>query len=441
MMTFLRAIAAGCLLSIFAAAAVHASVNLLLVPPTGAVAGAAGLTFTLYVNNPTEVPEVVELPTTIKAEYASATGHGFVLLSLADPQKAQFTVAPMTRQTVSLRMTEALNATAGFVSLRLSEPGSNAIMFELASTPLAASAAPAAVTSPSTSTSPAPSRHPLTPARRLDLTTDLESIRLHVSSYEPVYFAVGWRDRLNARFQFSFKYRVFEPGLESDSLLQKLPREIYGAYTQNSIWDLEALSRPFYDTAYKPTVFLLHEFNHDVASKFSFSIQAGAQHESNGRGGGTAPLSRATSGTAATSSATHSSDSRSVNTLYVAPKARWVDDDGRFFEVGVRVSAYGQLDENPDLPHYRGWVEATFRAGYDRGFQLSAYVRGHPSGHGSAEFNATWPASETPLLKFIVPRTLGGYAQIQYFNGYGESLLDYDLRRRDQLRFGVMLVR
>jgi outer membrane phospholipase A len=311
-------------------------------------------------------------------------------------------------------------------------------MFEL--DPAAPAPAPPPVDSPAPPTPPA-HRSPITPGRHLDLTSDLETTRRHISSYDPIYFAVGARERLNARFQFSFKYRVFEPGAPGEPFLEQLVRDFYAAYTQTSIWDLETFSKPFYDSSYKPTFFLLHEFRHDTTSDWLFHLQAGAQHESNGKGGGAAPSSPGTGLSTPGTALRHPSDSRSLNTLYIAAKSRWNGDSGLFIEAGARASSYFQIDENPDIARYRGYVELTMRGGYDRGFQLSVDVRGNPRSHGSVEFNATWPAIETPLLKLIFPRSLGGYAQIQYFNGYGESLLDYDVRRKDQLRFGLMIVR
>jgi outer membrane phospholipase A len=419
------------LITCSSALTLHARVDLLLVPPTEIIDASAGQTFTLFVNNPTEKDETLVLPALLEAEYGSSAGHGRVLLNLVNPSDAERTVKAMTRLTVPLRLTEPLKAGTGFVSLRLTHPASNPIMFEIRGNLATADAGAVE----------APRRMPLAPGHQLDLTTDIESMRRHVSAYDPIYFTIGSRDRLNARFQFSFKYRMFEPGLESDPWFQQLPRELYGAYTQTSIWDLEGFSKPFYDTSYKPTVFLLHEFARPAGSDLAYSVQFGVQHESNGKGGGPADVSPASGLGSPGTAARHPSDSRSVNSLYLAPKIRWMNDEGLFFEAASRASLYTQIDENPDLPRFRGYVEVSLRAGYDRGFQLSAHLRGHPQGHGSGEINATWPAIETPLFKYIVPRTLGGYAQLQYFNGYGESLLDYDVRRRDQLRFGIMLVR
>jgi outer membrane phospholipase A len=137
----------------------------------------------------------------------------------------------------------------------------------------------------------------------------------------------------------------------------------------------------------------------------------------------------------------------SFNSVYFAPKLRWASPETAWFaEVSARAIAYLQIDENDDLPSYRGHVEVMLRGGHDRGFQLAMHLRGSPrAGRGSMEFDATWPVTEAPLLNWLVPskllRSLGGYGLLQYFNGYGESLLDYDVRRKDQLRFGLEIVR
>ena len=66
-----------------------------------------------------------------------------------------------------------------------------------------------------------------------------------------MYFVVGGNGGLSARFQLSFKYRLFD----SDSLpVAWLPQlgNLYFGYTQNSLWDLGANSAPFRDTSYRP---------------------------------------------------------------------------------------------------------------------------------------------------------------------------------------------
>jgi outer membrane phospholipase A len=428
----MRKFAALLLLGVWPIAVLRARVDLLLVPPERPAAVDA-VELTLYLNNPTDLNETVFLPREFTADFASATGHRRVVLRLADSGDSPRAVPARSRVTLKLKSQQPFSADdAGFVSLRLTQPATNSVMFEIAraAAPIPAPTAPA----------PAEAQPPLVPGRHLDLSSDLENVRRHISAYDPIYFAVGWRDRTNARFQFSFKYRLFEAGPPGEPWLEQLVRDIYVAYTQTSIWDLESFSKPFYDSSYKPTLFLLHEFDRTPKEGFSFSLQAGAQHESNGKGGA-APAVPGNGLASPTTPLRHPADTRSLNTLYLAPKMRWTADSGLFLELGARASAYLQIDENPDIARYRGQVELTVRAGYDRGFQLSTFVRGDPQGHGSIEFNATWPAIQTPLLKMILPRTLGGYAQVQYFNGYGESLLDYDVRRTDQLRFGLMIVR
>ncbi len=413
------------LLVLAPATGLHARVDFLLVPPNDAVPGEAGLVFTLYLNNPTPFDETVEFPQVISADYSSSTGRHRTQLQLAETGDLRCAVPALSRRTVKLVLREPLEGANGFVSLRLLRPETNSIMFELQHPAALASA------TPPEAAAPAPAqRTALKPGHHLDLTTDLENMRRHISGYEPIYFAVGSRARLNARFQFSFKYRVFEPATSGDPWYAQLARDLHAAYSQTTIWDLETFSKPFYDSSYRPTIFLEHTFRPEKAVGWRFTVNGGVQHESNGKGGAPDP---------ATDPAP--ADSRSLNTLYFGTTLRWSDDRGRFFEAGARASSYFQVDENPDIARYRGYVALKLRGGYDRGFQLATELRGHPSGYGSVEFDASWPAIETPLLKLILPHSLGGYALVQYFNGYGESLLDYNVRRKDQLRFGIMIVR
>lgn len=416
---------------------VAARVELLLVPPPETAPLVPRPELILYLNNPSEFDESFRFDTEIFAEFADASGHSRIRLILVDPTQRHLEVPKMSRRTVRLQPAADLTGRGEFISLRLHSPVTNMIMLR----PVPPPALPG---SPTPSVAAETVTRPGLGRRHIELTTDLESMRRHIFGYDPIYFAVGSRERLNARFQFSFKYRVVDPspGAEQENPWRAVIAMAHFAYTQTSIWDLESFSKPFYDSSYKPTIFLLHPFRRGIGSDWSFSLQGGAQHESNGKGGGAAPVTASSGLISITNPVRHPLDSRSLNTFYVVPRLRWENAAGRFFEAAARLNAYFQIDENPDIARYRGYGEVTLRGGYVRGLQLSAQLRGKVDGHGSLELNLTWPTSETPALRhFPLINTLGGYGQIQYFNGYGESLLDYDVRRKDQLRFGLMIVR
>ena len=75
-----------------------------------------------------------------------------------------------------------------------------------------------------------------------------------LSENEPIYFSVGTRGDTTARFQLSFKYRLFDRQFGWGRNWPWLAG-LHFAYTQTSIWNLSETSKPFTDTSYRPSLF------------------------------------------------------------------------------------------------------------------------------------------------------------------------------------------
>ena len=67
-------------------------------------------------------------------------------------------------------------------------------------------------------------------------------------------------------------------------------------------------------------------------------------------------------------------------------------------------------------------------------WQLTGLFRKGSQGF-SAELDLSYP------LRAVALGNLNGYVLLQYFDGYGESILDYNRRLPSQLRLGLMFVR
>lgn len=389
------------LMTVLLASRAHAQFEMLLVPPPQAVRAGQPLRLTLYLNNPTSDIATFKLPTGLSATIAGADQERTLPVATQEVRiDEDVTIAPMSFRSVTLTVMLP-DTLVGNVSLRLLDLRANPVMFAVTAaekvhlTPRTARAAATAVADR---------------PRDLNQATAFERLRNQLMPYEPIYFALGFNEGLNARFQFSFKFRLLTPvGNKSD-----LIHDLYFAYTQTSLWDLQGESKPFHDTSYKPTVFYYREWLDWKPSWIGrLGLQAGVQHESNGQS---------------------VKASRSLNSIYVMPIASWVKWRHWQFSVAPRAIAYLDTDENEDLPRYRGYVEWMLSAERGDDFKFTAYLRkGTGSGYGSMELNASWG-----LQGWL--NGLGGRLQLQYFNGWGESLLDYNKRRADQFRIGVMLV-
>jgi phospholipase A1/A2 len=236
---------------------------------------------------------------------------------------------------------------------------------------------------------------------------------LAVSVYEPVYLIVGGDDGLNAKFQISLRYRLFDG---RGQLAERLPwiDDLYLSYSQTSLWDLDDLSKPFRDSSYRPRLFFSnYDLGRLLDGRLRLGIEAGAGHESNGKEG---------------------EDSRSFNMLYARPVLTFGDPDGLRAYLAPLIHNYISKDENPNIQHYRGYVDWLFGIGSKGGLDFSATVRrGTRSNYGSVELNASYPLSK------LSGGDLTGWLMLQYFGGYGESLLDYDRKLDAQLRVGIAI--
>lgn len=236
---------------------------------------------------------------------------------------------------------------------------------------------------------------------------------LAVSVYEPVYFIVGGDGGLNAKFQISFRYQLFDG---NGSWARHLPwiDDLYLSFSQTSLWDLGELSKPFTDSSYRPRLFYAdYDLLRLADGRLRVGVESGFGHESNGKDG---------------------DESRSFNMLYVRPALTLGDPDGLRFYVAPLIHNYIAASENEDMAHYRGYVDWLLGFGSKGGLDFWATLRkGTRSDYGSAELNLSYPLSK------LSGGDLTGWLTLQYFGGYGESLLNYNRKLESQLRLGIAI--
>lgn len=205
----------------------------------------------------------------------------------------------------------------------------------------------------------------------------------------------GELDNHEIKFQFSIKFPITEGLFTENSSLQ------FG-YTNLSFWQAynDQSSSPFRETVHEPELFLILQNDWEFLGFKNRLIQLGMVHQSNGRSG---------------------SESRSWNRLYIDLIFQ-KDNYYLSFKPWYRLSDVGN-DDNPDIEKYLGHGE--FRAAYaGNNHTVSLMLRNNfqNPNRGALEVNWSFPMSRR--AKWF----------LQYFNGYGESLIDYNARSH---RIGV----
>lgn len=211
------------------------------------------------------------------------------------------------------------------------------------------------------------------------------------SVYKDTYFVTGvplnkeiTSNTADATFQVSIRQRLTKSILPFKTFA-------YLTYTQKSFWDIYAKSSPFRDTNYNPGVGLGKYLFYN--NKLTGAIFAQIKHESNGR---------------------DEKDSRSWNYLSLSMKYFF---NTRFNIAGEFWIPYVDGGNNKDLLDYRGL-----------GYVAINYISDKHRWWLSAELNPKKDFGVNTVLSagFRISESSNQYLFVRFFQGYGESLLDYN---------------
>lgn len=208
-------------------------------------------------------------------------------------------------------------------------------------------------------------------------------------------------DRLELKFQFSFKIPLAKGVIAGHG-------NLLAGYTQQSFWQAYNAeeSSPFRETNYEPELFLDFPTHFSLLGLRSRFITVGLSHQSNGRSG---------------------DRSRSWNRIY----ALAAFERGNFYcalRPWYRIPESSKDDDNPDIDKYLGYGEVYALYIHER-HRFGLMVRNNLRADNRGAIQVDW--------SFPLPGDrLSGY--LQYFNGYGESLIDYD-HANNRIGIGIIV--
>jgi len=204
-----------------------------------------------------------------------------------------------------------------------------------------------------------------------------------------------------AKYQISFKVLLMKDLFKSNA-------HLYFGYTQLAFWQVydQNRSAPFRDINHEPEVILRFDANREWSGIVMRQVDWGLVHQSNGTG---------------------PPDSRTWNRVY----AKFFFDRDRVaftLKPWLRFHDAPAQKDNPDIDDYMGYGEATLSYGW-KNHIVSMMVRNNlhlHDNHGAFRLDYTFPLT----------RNLTGL--LQYFTGYGESLVDYN-RANNRYSVGIAL--
>ncbi len=207
-------------------------------------------------------------------------------------------------------------------------------------------------------------------------------------------------DPVEAELQLSFKIKGMEGVFGHDNL------DLWFGYTITSFWQAynDTISSPFRETSYEPEAILTYRTDYEIAGFRGRFINLGMVHQSNGRSEGL---------------------SRRWNRVYAQ---FGFERDNLVVLVRPWYRIPEDVDDNPDIEDYmgKGDLQVMYRKGRNAYSLLLRNNFKHTDNRGAVKLNWSFP----------LYGRLKGY--VQYFNGYGESLIDYN-HSQQSLGIGVSL--
>lgn len=208
--------------------------------------------------------------------------------------------------------------------------------------------------------------------------------------------------KIETKFQLSFKFPLLLDAFGADG-------DLMAGYTQRSFWQMynTEASRPFRETNYEPEIWYQYPVNKSWMGWNMVSASIGLDHQSNGRA---------------------QNYSRSWNRVM----------GGMVFERGEYAVALrpwlrikeSSDDDNPDISQYLGRFDLAVGRKFGN-HSLDLQLRNNlktQENRGSVQLGWSFPLSRSPQLR--------GY--VQWFSGYGESLMDYN-HYQNTLGIGVQM--
>ena len=226
--------------------------------------------------------------------------------------------------------------------------------------------------------------------------------------------------RTDAKIELSVRTKIAKGLLKSDGDMESDHDSLWFAYSQKSYWQVfnKSLSRPFRSTDFEPEAIYIYPHQIGLPGGWNYRLSgAGVVHQSNGQA---LPLSR------------------SWNRAYVLGAAEKSLGPSSHLLLQAKVwRRFRELapdDDNPGIDDLIGRGEFSGLWHINPRNSLGVSVKHSLRSQAKGSARVDW---------LLAPRSSPSYSGLRYhvqlFNGYGDSLLDYN-RRRTVLSIGLSLV-